>query len=141
MSIICRYHQGWQVWGGFLFDPRGKIEQTFTWGLGYRTNNEAEWLALLQGMKILANKYLSRIAIFGYSRHVIYKMINGYTTGSIKCRRLHDKITPLLSKHYEFYHILHTNNAAADALANTGASLAQGQFCLNGQIPHPKPIP
>ena len=68
-------------------------------------------------------------------------MINGYTIGSIKCRRLHEKITPLLSKHYEFYHILRTNNAAADALANTGASLPQGQFCLNGQIPHPKPIP
>ena len=68
-------------------------------------------------------------------------MIKGYTIGSIKCHCLHDKITPLLSKHYEFYHILRTNNAAADALANLGASLPQGQFCLNGQIPHPKPIP
>ena len=127
---------------GILLDPRGHVEQTFAWGLGYRTNNEAEWLALLQGMKILANKLdISRIAIFGDSRHVIYKMINGYTTESIKCRRLHDKITPLLSKHYEFFHILRTNNFIADALANMGASLPQGQFCLNGQIPHPKPIP
>ena len=127
--------------GGILVDPRGHVEETFAWVLGYRTNNEAEWLALLQGMKILANKDLSRIAILGDSRHVIYKMINGYTTGSIKCRRLHDKITPLLSKHYEFYHILCTNNVVADALANTGASLAQGHNCLNGQNSHPKPIP
>ena len=105
------------------------------------TNNEAEWLALLQGMKILASKDLSRIAIFGDSRHVIYKMINGYTTSSIKCRRLHDKITPLMSKCYELFHILCTNNSAADALANMGASLPQGQFILNGQVPHLKPIP
>ena len=91
-------------------------------------------------MKILANKDLSRIVIFGDSRHVIYKMINGYIIVSIKCHRLHDKITPLLSKHYEFYHILRTNNVDADALANMGASLPQGHYCLNGQNSHPKPI-
>ena len=127
--------------GGILLDPGGQIEQTFAWGLGHRTNNEAEWLALLQGMEILANTDLSRIAIFGDSRHVIYKMLNGYTIGSIKCRRLYDKITPLLSKHYEFYHILHTNNVAADALANEGASLPQGHCCLNGLDTHSKSIP
>ena len=71
--------------GGILLDLGGQIEQTFAWGLGYRTNNEAEWLALLQGMEILANTDLSQIAIFGDSRHVIYKMLNGYTTRSIKC--------------------------------------------------------
>ena len=127
--------------GGILLDPRGHVEQTFAWRLGYRTNNEAELLALLQGMKIIVNKYLSRIAIFGDSRHIIYKKINGYTTSSIKCRRLHDKITPLLSKHYEFFHILRSNNTAIDALANMGASLPRGQFCLNGQTPKLKPIP
>ena len=127
--------------GGILLDPRGQVEQTFAWGLGYRTNNEAKWLALLQGIKILANNDLSRIEIFGYSQHVTYKMLNGYTTGSIKCHRLYDKITPLLSKHYEFYHILHTNNVAANALANMGASLPQGHYCSNGQNSQPKSIP
>ena len=92
-------------------------------------------------MKILASSDLFRIAIFGDSRHVIYKMLNGYTTGSIKCRRLYDKIIPLLSKHYEFYHILHTNNAAVDALDNVGASLPQGHYFLNGLDTHPKSIP
>ena len=107
---------------GVLLDPGGQTEQTFAWGLGHRTNNEAKWMALLQGMEIIANTNHSRIAIFGDSRHVIYKMINGYTSGSIKCRRLYDKIIPLLSKNYEFYHILHANNASVDALANVGAS-------------------
>ena len=109
--------------GGVLLDPRGQIKQTFSWGLGHRTNNEAEWFTLLQGMEILANSDLSRIAIFGDSRHVIYKMLNGYTTGSIKCRQLYEKIIPLLFKHYEFYHILRTNNVVADALVNEGGSL------------------
>ena len=87
------------------------------------TNNEAEWMDLSQGMEILANTDHSRIAIFGDSRHVIYKMNNGYTSGSIMFRRLYDKIIPLLSKNYEFYHILHGYNASANALANVGASL------------------
>ena len=127
--------------GGILLDPEGQTEQTFAWGLGHRTNNEAEWMAFLQGMEILANTDLSRIAIFRDSRHVIYKMINGYTSISIKCRWLYDKIIPLLSKNYEFYHNLHANNAAADALANVGASFPQGHYCLNGLGINTKPIP
>ena len=98
-------------------------------------------MALLQGMEILANTDHPRIAIFGDSRHVIYKMNNGYTSGSIKCQRLYDKIIPLLSKNYEFYHILRANNASADALANVGASLPQGHYSLNGLGINIKPIP
>ena len=127
--------------GGIVLDPGGQTEQTFAWGLGHRTNNKAQWLAILQGMEILANTDLSMIVIFGDSRHVIYKMINGYTSGSIKCRRLYDKIIPFLSKHYEFYHILHANNVETDALANEGASLSQGHYCLNGLGINTKPIP
>ena len=127
--------------GGILLDPEGKIEQTFAWGLGFMTNNEAEWMALLQGLTILADSDLCKVAIFGDSRHVIYKMLNGYTTSSIKCRRLCDKITPLLSTHYKFYHILRSNNVAADALANVGASLPQGHLQLNGLDNLLKPIP
>ena len=33
--------------GGILMDPEGKIEQTYAWGIRCRTNNEAEWTALL----------------------------------------------------------------------------------------------
>ena len=92
-------------------------------------------------MKSLANKYLSKIVIFKDSRHVIFKMINGYTNGSIKCHRLHDKIIPLMTKSYEFFHILRTNNSAADVLENMEASLPPVQTSLNGQDPYLKPIP
>jgi len=122
-------------------DPEGKIEQTYAWGIGCRTNNEAEWTALLQGLRILVDSNLDKVAIFGDSRHVIYKMINGYTTGSIKCRRLYDKAAALLSPCYEFYHILRTNNVIADEMANEGASLPQGQLKLNGVNSPPLPIP
>ena len=122
-------------------DTRGQTEKTFAWGLGHKTNNEAEWMALLQGLELLDTIEFSRIAIFGESRQVIYKMINGYTTGSIKCRRLYNRITPLLLDNYEFYHILRANNASADALANIGTSLPHDHYCFNGLDTSLKPIP
>lgn len=108
-------------------DPGRQTEKTFAWGLGHKTNNEAEWMALLQGLEILDTVDTSRIVIFGDSKQVIYKMINGYTTGSIKCSRHFDSITPFLPDNYELYHILRANNTSADALANIGASLPQGR--------------
>ena len=79
--------------------------------------------------------------IFGDSQHVIFKLINGYSSGSINCRRLYDKAKPLMSKSYELFHILHHNNSAVDALANMGASLSQGHYSLNEKAPYTKFIP
>ena len=93
-------------------------------------------MALLQGLELL-----DTIDVFDDSRQVIYKMINGYSSGSIKCKRLYDRITTLLSNKIEFFHILRANNVPADALANLGASLPQGHYCFNGLDTRLKPIP
>ena len=127
--------------GGILLDPRGHLEQTFAWGLGYRTKNEVEWLALLQGLQFLVTKNLRKVMIFGDSRHVIFKLINGYSSGSINCHHLYDKANPLMTKSYELFHILRHNNSAADALANMGASLPQGHYNLNRNTSITKLVP
>ena len=117
------------------------MEQRFAWGLGYRTNNEAEWLALLQGLQLIRDKKLRKVLIFGDSRHVIYKLINGYPTEAIKCRRLYDKVKSLMSQSFEAFHILQENNSAADSLSNVGARLPQGHFSQDGNPPLLKHIP
>ena len=122
-------------------DPEGKIEQTYAWGIGCKTNNEVEWTTLLHGLRILVDSNLDKVAIFGDSRHVIYKMINGHTTGSIKCHRLYDKVVTLFFPRYEFYHILRTKNVIADEMENEGASLPQGHLNIIGVISPPLPIP
>ena len=38
---------------GFVFDPRGKKVTFFAWGLGKRTNNQDEWVVLMQGIKLM----------------------------------------------------------------------------------------
>ena len=46
-TMVCMSGKVWNSGGvvgtgGIHLDPRGKIEQTFACGLGYRTNNEAK---------------------------------------------------------------------------------------------------
>ena len=125
---------------GILLDLGGQTAKTFAWGLGHKTNNEAEWMALMQGLELLDAISNSRLLVFGDSRHVILKMITGYSTGSVNCRRLYDIITLLLLGRIEFFHILRANNAQADALANLGASLPQGHISINNLDSDTKPI-
>ena len=122
-------------------NPEGYVEQTFAWGLGNRTNNEAEWLALIQGLQILKDKKLRKVLIFGDSRHVILKLTNGYPTRVVKCPRLFEKANILMSSTYEDFHILRHNNTAADNMANVGASLPQGHYSQDGNHPTLKFIP
>ena len=127
--------------GGILLDPGGQIEQTFAWVLGNRTNNEAEWLALLQGLQLLQAKNYQKVLIFGDSKHVISKLINGYPSGAVNCRRLYNKAKLLMLNSYEPLHILRLNNIAADIMANLGASLPQGHYRQNGNPPILKYVP
>ena len=126
---------------GILLNPGGHVELTFAWGLGIRTNNEAEWLALIQGLHLLNTKKLRKVLIFGDSRHVFYKLINGYPTGAVKCRHLFGKARILMSNSYEAFHILRHNNTAADSMANVGASLPQGHYSQDGNLLILKYIP
>ena len=132
---------GGRCGGGILLNPGGHVELTFAWGLGIRSNNESKWLALIQSLHILKVKKIRKALIIGDSRHVIYKLINGYITGAVNFRRLYGKAMLLMSSNYEAYHILCHNNSAADSLANVGASFSQGQYSQDGNHPTPKFIP
>ena len=36
--------------GGIIIDPSGKLHLSYAWGLGHTSNNQAEFLALWQGL-------------------------------------------------------------------------------------------
>ena len=98
-------------------------------------------MALLQGLELTDAITIPRFAVFGHSRQVIYKMIHGYPTGSINCRRLYDRVTPLLSSRVKFFHILRANNVLANALTNQGALLPQEHISMNDKDVVINPIP
>ena len=82
-----------------------------------------------------------KVLIFGDSKHVISKLINGYPSGAINCCRLYNKVKPLMHHSFEPLHILRINNSAADAMANIRASLPQGVYKQDGDPPSHKFIP
>ena len=92
-------------------------------------------MALLQGLRFLQAKKLRKALIFGDSKHVISKIVNGYPSGAVRCRRLYNKVKSLWHHTYQPLHILRTNNKAADAMANIGATLAQGVYKQDGDPP------
>jgi hypothetical protein len=51
--------------GGIFLDPRGKIEASFTWGLGVSMNNQAEAYALLQGHCLAIESGLKNLILIG----------------------------------------------------------------------------
>ena len=111
-------------------------------GLGNKTNNEAKWIVLFQGLEMTSTSFISSLIVFGDSRQVILKVKNGYPTGSIKCRRIYSRISLLhLPENTAFFHILRLNDAKEDSLANRGASLPQGSILLNDEEASIKHIP
>ena len=110
--------------------------------MGSKTNNEVEWLALFQGLEMIDTITFTRLLIFGDSCQVILKMKIGYTTRSIKCRRLHSKISQLhIPESMDYYHILRANNVKANTMENKGSSLPQGTILLNDNEASFKHIP
>ena len=63
--------------GGIIFDPGGEKVTTYAWGLGRKTNNEAEWLSLLFGMEQVTQNKITKVTVMGDSIQVICKIIYG----------------------------------------------------------------
>ena len=57
--------------GGVLLDYSGKIVFNFTWGLGQKSNNIAEILAIWQGLNQARSLSIKKLVIIGDSRIII----------------------------------------------------------------------
>jgi len=67
--------------GGILFDPKGKIEGSYTQGLGISTNNHAEAYAMLQGPRVVLDLHLTSQTIIKLHRYWLgfHKRYQGFT--------------------------------------------------------------
>jgi ribonuclease HI len=57
-----------------FFNPEGKCELTYAWGLGESTNNQEEALSLYQGLNILSSKEIRSLIVISDSLVIIQKM-------------------------------------------------------------------
>ena len=54
--------------GMIIFYPIGNTVDSFAWGLGNKTNNEAEWLVLMLDIELITRKCIRKIIIINDSR-------------------------------------------------------------------------
>jgi len=90
--------------------------------LGTKTNNQAEYLALLLGLlhvqKIMP---LTAIVHIRLDSELIVKQITGrYVVKNPELKILYEQVRKALPKQYTIAHVLRAQNSKADTLANIG---------------------
>jgi len=106
----------------------------FTWGLGTKTNNRVEALALWQELIQEISHIIQDLVIIGDSRIVIKALIHQRKLKNAKLNNLLEKIQLLLGnfRSYKLYHVLRNLNEQADIEANEGVLLTAGTMQLKG---------
>ncbi len=109
---------------GGLLKIDNKIIFSFSENIGKKTNNEAEYLALMKGVEICVESNILNISIFSDSELVV-KQINGdYKVKNDRMSKLHKRTHELLSelKSWKLVHVLRDKNVEADELSKEGLS-------------------
>lgn len=128
--------------GGVLTDANGSTKLSYAWGLGNASNNQAEFLALWQGLNQALKLRINKINIARDSKQVIDAINLNKTPKDMCLAQIHKKIRILLDKFqvYKVYHVLRDLNRDADKEANMGSTQAKGQIQINEEISY-NPIP
>lgn len=109
---------------GGVIKLKNKTLFSFSENVGVKTNNEAEYLALIKGVDLCIKNNISDVLIFADSELVV-KQINGdYKVKNERMAALHKKTHDLLKmlSSWEINHVLRDKNTEADDLSKQGLS-------------------
>jgi ribonuclease HI len=133
--------------GVLLISPTGEqlkyVLQIF-WKV---SNNEAEYEALLHGLRLVASLGIKRLLVYGDSAVVINQVNKSWDCNKENMDAYYLEVRKLEKKFYglEFHHVIRDNNIAADVLLKLGSSRAQvpaGIFIHELHAPSiPEPAP
>ena len=106
--------------GGVIYDPHGDIVKQYKVDCGIGTNNRAEYLGALTGIKEAHEMDVARLEVFGDSELVIRQLSGIYKVRNARLKEIYNMI-----KEYErrfesvkYFHVYREHNAVADRLAN-----------------------
>lgn len=114
--------------GAVLMDQDGRVVSRISEGLGFATNNEAEYRALILGLKRADELGFKSIEVHGDSQ-LVCKQVNGeWQTRNQNMRELCNEVQQLKQNFdsFEMKHVPRGSNAEADRQANIGATLPRG---------------
>lgn len=103
-------------------DAQGSVLAQVGEGIGVATNNVAEYLAALKGLKTAAELGATRVLVRSDSRLLVEQLSGRFRVKNPTLIRLHGEVRALLPKFVDvrFEHVPRELNRDADRLANRG---------------------
>lgn len=106
--------------GAAIFDPGGNLVESVAMAIGHATNNRAEYMAMIEGLKAALKLGAEDIAVRSDSELMVRQLIGRYAVKSLDLKPLYETALSLLRKFrsYQIAHVPREQNRTADALAN-----------------------
>jgi ribonuclease HI len=101
-----------------------------------RTNNEAEYSALIFGLESALNHNIEKLSVCGDSLLVINQINGDYKVKNEKLFKLYDKVVELkkLFTYIDFNHVYRKDNKRADELSNIALNNDEEEFIIDDSI-------
>jgi ribonuclease HI len=98
----------------------GSVIQTYKEYIGYATNNQAEYLALIKGLDLASKRGAVNLEVYSDSELLIRQMNGEYKVRNPHLRKLYGQVKNLEKgfKKITYRHISRKQNYLADKLAN-----------------------
>ncbi len=117
----ARGNPGPSATGIVISSDNGKILYNFGTYLGIKTNNEAEYEALIEGLNFIVSKNLDKDVECRLDSELVVKQLNGlYKVKNDRMLTLFNQVMSLKSnlKFVKFSHVLRSSNKLADQTVN-----------------------
>lgn len=118
--------------GVVITDDEGRVLAEIAEGLGVATNNQAEYTAVLEGLRRARELGATRVTLRSDSRLLIEQLEGRYRVKNRALQRLHRLVREVAAsfERIDYEHVPRERNREADRLANAGvdAMLAAGEL-------------
>ena len=103
-----------------LIEPNGRVVERLGKFLGVQTNNYAEYMGLLLGLKRAKDLGVQEVEVFADSELMIRQLNGTYQVKSPSLRPLYEEVLELLNQfgRFKLVHVPREMNAAADEMSN-----------------------
>ena len=121
---------------GVIFYSKGNKIKEYSWGIRKKTNNGAEWLALIKGMELARNLNIEEFVVFGDSMMVVMEARNLLKNRKRPVTKTHHILKCMVNeyKSINFLHLLRANNQPANIIANKGVDIECGVLVYDQKV-------
>lgn len=115
-----RGNPGPASYGGVIYKPDGTTLLTYKKAIGKHTNNVAEYLGLIVGLRHCIDQKINNVAVLGDSKLVVEQTLGNWKVKSENLITLQEEIKKCLRciDNISISHIYRKHNKVADKLAN-----------------------